>query len=137
MSTTAKLFVDKTGNSLFVSKDGKTLSKAVEVTTEVLDYNTGFATPEKLNFFIKATDEEIVDRNIKNTISAINSGALRAYRAFSHSPFWSGDTMDINPSTGVVLNRYSQVRLCPSAQFETLHRQYVTPVAVTTEEVSA
>lgn len=134
MSTTAKLFV-KDGISVFTNKE--ITSMCVDVIDESLDLSNGFVREERMLFWIKGKTPESVAKNTNQLIDTINKGVLRAYRAFSNSPFYVGQDSDVNPSTGVVLNRYSQVRLCPSAQFESLHRQYVTPVAVATEEVSA
>ena len=137
MSTTAKLFVDKNGISDFTSKDGATFSKAVEVNNESIDLTTGFIREEKLLFWVKGTNVDTVTKSVNTLVANINKGILGAYRAFSVTPFWSGDTMDINPSTNQPLNRYSQVRLCPAKDVEALHRQFVTVAEVAIEEVTA
>lgn len=134
MNANAKLFA-KDGQTVWISKSGEVISSCVETTLESLDMNTGFIREEKLMFWVKANSEEVVEKNAKNIINNINSGKIVAYRAFSTAPFSSGDTKDINPSTNEVLERYSQVRLCPASQFETLHRQFVVnKVAVVTPE---
>jgi hypothetical protein len=136
MNTTAKLFA-KDGATEFTSTDGKTISMCVDVTDESLDLTTGFVREERMLFWVKGNSAESVKKNVDVLIATINRGTLRAYRAFSNSPFYAGQSSDINPTTGTILNRYSQVRLCPSAQFDTLHRQYVVNVEVATEEVTA
>jgi len=71
-------------------------------------------------------------------IDAINAGKLATYRAFSKTPFFDTQESDINPSTAEVLNRYSQVRLCPADKYMELNRQYVeVPVSVKAEPVNA
>lgn len=136
MSTTAKLFV-KDGVSVFPSKDGQTTSMCVEILNSSLDLTTGFIRDEKMLFWVKGTSEETVANNTNTLIANINKGILRGYRAFSNAPFYEGQSSDINPQTQQVLNRYSQVRLCPSAKFDELHRQYVVNETVaSTEDVT-
>lgn len=136
MNTTAKLF-SKDGITEFTSADGKTISMCVDVVDESLDLTNGFVREERMLFWVKGSNVESVSKNTNALVATINKGTLRAYRAFSTEPFYNGQTSDVNPSTGAILNRYSQVRLCPSAQFDTLHRQFVVNAVVPTEEVTA
>lgn len=133
MNVIAKLF-EKDGINVFPSKSGEIFSACVDTTLESLDLNTGFLREERLMFWVKASSEESALKNANMIVDNINKGKLIAYRAFSNEPFSAGDTMDINPSTNAPLNRYSQVRLCPVAKFEDLHRQYVVNTPVTTSE---
>ena len=137
MEIIAKLF-EKDGQNVWTSKSGEVFSVCVESNVSSLDLTTGFVRDEKLMFWVKANSEESAVKNAETIIKNINSGKLAPYRAFSETPFSSADTKDINPTTGVELDRYSQVRLCPIAKFEELHRQYVVnPVATTTDQVTA
>lgn len=105
--------------------NGEITSACAVVTDESLDLNTGFTREEKMLFWVKTNNAETIEKSISGVIGSINKGVLKAYRAFSKEPFYVGQAQDINPSTNVSLGRYSQVRLCPSAQFESVHRQYV------------
>lgn len=135
MKTTAKLF-EKDGKTLFMSKDNKTFSMCADVENESLDLTTGFVRTERMLFWVKADNEATVTSSVNALIANINKGVLKAYRAFSTEPFSAVDTPDINPSTGEVLNRYSQVRLCPAAKFDELHRQFVVNAVVAIENVT-
>ena len=134
MSTTAKLF-EKDGITEFVN--GEVISRCADITDESLDLSNGFVREERMLFWVKGKTVETVAKNTNQLISNINKGVLRAYRAFSNTPFYVGQASDINPSTKEVLNRYSQVRLCPADKFDSLHRQYVVNVAVSEEIVTA
>lgn len=136
MSTTAKLF-DKDGITVFTSTDGKTISMCVDITDESIDLSNGFIREERMLFWVKGNSEETVAKSVNTLIANINKGILRGYRAFSNTPFYNGQSSDINPQTNAVLNRFSQVRLCPSAKFDELHRQYVVNAEVSQENITA
>lgn len=126
-------------------KDGKSVwtngtitSCAVQNVNESFNLENGFIVEEKHIMFIKGNNEATVVKQTQAVIDAINAGKLATYRAFSKTPFYDTQESDINPSTGEVLNRYSQVRLCPADKYMELNRQYVTvPVAVANEPVGA
>ena len=116
------------------SKDGKSVwtngnivSSAIQNVTEgSLNLETGFINPdEKHIMFIKGNNEASVVKQVDMVINAINAGKLATYRAFSKTPFYDTQESDMNPSTGEVLNRYSQVRLCPADKYMELNRQFV------------
>lgn len=113
------------------------VSGCVEIVEESLDLNTLFVREEKSMVWIKGNSEELVTKQLNTVIANVKNGTLRPYRQFSETPFYEGQAQDINPTTQAELGRYSQVRLCPSAQHATLHRQYVTvPTMVASEQPS-
>ena len=115
----------KDGKSVWTN--GKIVSSAIQNVTEgTLNLETGFINPdEKHIMFIKGNSEASVAKQVDMVINAINTGKLATYRAFSKTPFYDTQESDMNPSTGEVLNRYSQVRLCPADKFMELNRQFV------------
>ena len=115
----------KDGKSVWTN--GKIVSSAIQNVTEgSLNLETGFINPdEKHIMFIKGNSEASVAKQVDMVISAINAGKLATYRAFSKTPFYETQESDMNPSTGEVLNRYSQVRLCPADKYMELNRQFV------------
>ena len=115
----------KDGKSVWTN--GKIVSSAIQNVTEgSLNLETGFINPdEKHIMFIKGNSEAAVTKQVDMVINAINAGKLATYRAFSKTPFYDTQESDINPSTGEVLNRYSQVRLCPADKFMELNRQFI------------
>ena len=115
----------KDGKSVWTN--GKIVSSAIQNVTEgSLNLETGFINPdEKHIMFIKGNSEASVAKQVDMVINAINAGKLATYRAFSKTPFYDTQESDMNPSTGEVLNRYSQVRLCPADKFMELNRQFV------------
>ena len=127
----------KDGKSVWTN--GKIVSSAIQNVTEgSLNLETGFINPdEKHIMFIKGNSEAAVTKQVDMVINAINAGKLATYRAFSKTPFYDTQESDMNPSTGEVLNRYSQVRLCPADKYMELNRQYVVvPVAVANEPIA-
>ena len=116
----------KDGKSVWTN--GKIVSSAIQNVTEgSLNLETGFINPdEKHIMFIKGNSEATVTKQVATVIEAINAGKLATYRAFSKTPFYDTQESDMNPSTGEVLNRYSQVRLCPADKFMELNRQFVS-----------
>ena len=128
---------EKDGKSVWTS--GKIVSCAVQNINESFNLETGFLTEEKHIMFIKGNNEASVVKQTETIIAAINAGKLSTYRAFSKTPFFDTQESDMNPSTGEILNRYSQVRLCPVDKFMELNRQFVelavkvasTPIAAT------
>ena len=128
----------KDGKSVWTN--GKIVSSAIQNVTEgSLNLETGFINPdEKHIMFIKGNSEASVVKQTQTVIDAINAGKLATYRAFSKTPFYDTQESDMNPSTGEVLNRYSQVRLCPADKYMELNRQYVVvPVAAAAEPIAA
>ena len=115
----------KDGKSVWTN--GNIVSSAIQNVTEgSLNLETGFINPdEKHIMFIKGNSEAAVTKQVDMVINAINAGKLSTYRAFSKTPFYDTQESDMNPSTGEVLNRYSQVRLCPADKFMELNRQFV------------
>ena len=115
----------KDGKSVWTN--GKIVSSAIQNVTEgSLNLETGFINPdEKHIMFIKGNSEAAVIKQVDIIINAINTGKLSTYRAFSKTPFYDTQESDMNPSTGEVLNRYSQVRLCPADKFMELNRRFV------------
>ena len=134
----AKKFTDANDQSVWSKElnDGKTqTSVCIEVNDEVLDYETGYVNTEKSLVWIKGTSSEAVTRQQDSVIKMINNGTIKPYRSFSKTPFYTGQTEDVNPSTGALLGRYSQTKLCPSEQHASKHRQYVVAVTAPPEVV--
>ena len=125
---------EKDGKSVWTN--GKTVSCAVQNINESFNLETGFLTEEKHIMFIKGNNEASVVKQTETIIAAINAGKLSTYRAFSKTPFYDTQESDMNPSTGEVLNRYSQVRLCPTDKFIEKKRKFVA-VAVANEPIGA
>ena len=128
----------KDGKSVWIN--GNIVSSAIQNVTEgTLNLETGFINPdEKHIMFIKGNSEAAVTKQVDMVINAINAGKLATYRAFSKTPFYDTQESDMNPSTGEVLNRYSQVRLCPADKFTELNRQFVTvATTVKAERIAA
>ena len=126
----------KDGKSVWTN--GNIVSSAIQNVNSSFNLETGFVTEEKHIMFIKGNSEASVVKQTQTVIDAINAGKLATYRAFSKTPFYDTQESDMNPSTGEVLNRYSQVRLCPVDKFMELNRQYVVvPVTVATEPIAA
>ena len=117
--------------------NGEITSACAVVTDESIDLNTGFIREEKMLFWVKTSNADSIEKSVKSVIDSINKGQLKAYRAFSKEPFYANQAQDINPSTNESLGRYSQVRLCPSAQFDALHRQYVVVEETVASDYSA
>ena len=115
----------KDGKSVWTN--GKIVWSAIQNVTEgTLNLETGFINPEEKHIiFIKGNSEAALTKQVDMVINAINAGKLATNRAFSKTPFYDTQESDINPSTGEVLNRYSQVRLCPADKFMELNRQFV------------
>ena len=112
----AKKFVDANNQSVWTKdlEDGRVqTSVCVEVNDESLDFTTGYVREEKSLVWIKGMSTESVTRQQEGVIKMINSGTIKPYRAFSKTPFYEGQSEDINPSTEQPLGRFSQVRLCP------------------------
>jgi len=111
--------------------DNRTIySVCVEVNNSVLDMATLFERNEKSMIWLKGEDEARLLEQQSAVIKQINNGILLPYRQFSTTPFYykpDGEPQDpdINPTTGELLGRYSQVRLCPASKHAELHRQYV------------
>jgi hypothetical protein len=134
----AKKFVDANSQSVWTktTSDGREqTSMCVEINDETLDMNTGYVREEKSLVWIKGMSTEAVSRQVDLVINSVNKGKIAPYRAFSKTPFYEGQEEDINPSTEAKLGRYSQIRLCPADQRESLHRQFVVLEEVAKEPV--
>lgn len=131
----AKKFVSDKNESVW-NNNGGIISVAVETNRESMDLTTGWLNSEKHVFFIKGKDEESLLKQQEQVINALNNGKLATIRVFSKTPFHSKDKPDINPEKGEVLDRYSQVRLCPASEYSKLNRTFVeTAVEAVEEEV--
>jgi len=126
----AKKFTDENGVSQWQTNDVH--SAAVETVNESLDLNTGFAREEKNIMWIKGNSAEMVAKQVDNVVKQINAGKLATARVFSTTPFYEGQTADINPTTQAELvpTRYSQVKLCPADKFLDVNRSFVEVAVV-------
>ena len=126
----------KDGKSVW--NNGTVVSVAVQHTTKEFNLETGWEASVKNIMFLKGNDEASLIDRANTVIKAINAGQLMTCRVFSKTPFYDTQESDINPSTGEVLNRYSQVRLCPADKFMELNRQFVAvATTVKAEPVAA
>ena len=135
----AKKFTDENNQSVWTKDliDGKVqTSVCIEAIDESLDFTTGYVREEKFLVWIKGTSTEAVTRQQEGVIKMINSGSVKPYRSFSKAPFYNGQSEDVNPSNGQLLDRYSQVRLCPAEQHPALHRQFVVNTPSVVEPVN-
>ena len=124
----ATKFVSKTGESVWTN--GNVVSMGVDTSSISLDNATGFVNEERNIFFIKGNSEEVVAKQQEQVINLINKGQLAVARVFSKTPFYTKadgkpQDPDMNPSTGEVLGRYSQTRLCSPQEYLTLNRSFV------------
>lgn len=123
--TTVSKFTDKNNATSFTSgKEGQIYSEAIEQKSISLN-SEGFSVEEKLIYFIKSENPELVKQMIPLVIAQIKSGTKKLYRVFSTSPFYTGQQPDVNPSTGVQLNRYSKVKIGSVAEADSFHRTFV------------
>lgn len=123
--TTVKQFTDKNNASSFTSgKENQIYSEAIEQSSVSLN-SEGFPVEEKLIYFIKSEKPELVKQMIPLVMNQIKSGSKKLYRVFSTSPFYVGQSSDVNPSTGVVLNRFSKVKFGSVEEADRLHRTFV------------
>ena len=134
----AVLFTDKNGESVW-NRNG-TVSMAIDSKNETIDLNTGYINSERHIMWIKGNDEEVVEKQVNALIKSINSGKLATIRVFSKTPFYTKadgtpQEQDINPQTGELLGRYSQVRLCPADKAVEMNRSFVEVEVKATEEV--
>ena len=121
---------------LSTDKNGVELvSVAIQANETTLNYETNFINEEKYVHWIKGRSEEQALTVANAQIALINAGKLTLARVFSEEPFFvkadgTPEDMDINPSTGESLGRYSKSVLCtPSRKLE-IHRSFVEPSVV-------
>lgn len=112
---------------------GTTHSACIEVVEMSLNLKTGYEQAEKSMVWLKTSDENRVEPLVAGVMSQLKAGKLKAYRAFSETPFYEGQEQDINPTTEQPLGRYSQVRLCLPEDHTKLHRQFVDNTVVVAE----
>ena len=128
---------EKDGQSIWSNElaDGRTFSSVcVQVDSTVLNLETLVDRNERSMVWLKSDNTETLAKTQEAVIKQINTGVLSPYRAFSETPFYEGQSEDINPQTEQPLGRYSEVRLCPSAKHATLHRQFVVTESIVTSQ---
>ncbi len=128
---------EKDGQSVWVKplEDGREIVSVAVVTEETtLDLETLFERTEKNIIWLKSENAETLAKTQENVMSQLVKGTIKPYRQFSETPFYDGQSEDINPITNVGLGRYSQVRLCPADKHASLHRQYVKTMSIVAEQ---
>lgn len=129
---------------LSTDKNGVELvSVAIQANETTLNYETNFINEEKYVHWIKGRSEEQALTVANAQIALINAGKLTLARVFSEEPFFvkadgTPEDMDINPSTGESLGRYSKSVICTPERKLAIHRTFVEPVVnkpVTSEPV--
>jgi hypothetical protein len=138
MKTIVNVF-EKDGQSVWSKENGETTtySKALEVVDTTLDLKTLFTREEKFLVWMKANSEDTVNAIVDYAKKELVKGALKACRIFSKTPFYDGQSEDINPESQVSLGRYSQVQLCTADEFHAKHRQFIVATDVVAEPVVA
>lgn len=123
--TTAIKFTDKNNATSFTSgKNNQIYSEAIEQNSISLN-SEGFPIEEKLIYFIKSERPELVKQMMPLVLAQITTGVRKLYRVFSTSPFYAGQQPDVNPSTGVQLNRYSKIKIGSVAEADSFHRTFI------------
>lgn len=118
----------KEGQSVWNSKSdaGKVSGALVQETMSVSE--TGFVQSDKNIFWVKANNETELDFGLKLIEAQLKSGVKKLYKVYSKTPFYEGQTSDINPKTGEVLGRYSEVRVGLFEDATKLHKQYIDSI---------
>ena len=119
-----------------VENGGQLHSVGVDVTQEGFDIATGSITVDRNIVWFRGNNLEAVKRQQQVIVDMVNAGKMRAYRAYSETPFYEGQSQDINPSTKESLGRYSQARMCLADDYTKLHKQFVVNVVATPEPVA-
>jgi hypothetical protein len=127
----AEIF-EQEGKTVWVNNDIHSVGIMAESSS--LNLETGFVQDEKFMYWIKANSEESAKSNAIATVKKVNSGALTMARVFSTKPFYPEQGSDINPKTGVVLDRYSKVVLCTPTRRDDIHRTFVAESTVVANE---
>jgi hypothetical protein len=118
----AKLFV-KDEQSLW--ENGEIFSAGVYAEEVTLDLESGFENEEKFLYWVKTRNKERAIASANEVVKQLNKGTLCVARVFSDEPFYLDQESDINPTTNVVLNRYSKTILCTPDKRASLHRSFV------------
>ena len=119
---------EKDGKKIWDNGNGFT-SGCLKVEIEKFNPETGIVNTEVFMNWIKAKDEETVDRHIGIVKSQLEKGTLVPFRVFSETPFYEKDVMQINPKSGESMNRFAQTR-----QASEMHRTFVTVAVKATAE---
>jgi hypothetical protein len=136
---TAKVFANEDGQSVWsydTENGGQLHSVGIDVTQEGFDIATGNITVDRNIVWFRGNNLEAVQRQQQVIVDMVNAGKMRAYRAYSETPFYEGQTQDINPSTQESLGRYSQARMCLADDYAKLHKQFVVNAVATPEPVT-
>ena len=141
MNKIAKAFVKEDGQDVwsYDTSNGETYNTVgIDVTEEGYSLVDGVPriTVERNIVWVGANDVALLKRQQQAMIDAVNSGKLRAYRAYSETPFYEGQEQDINPSTQENLGRYSQARMCTPEDYLRVHRQFVVNTPKVVEPVA-
>ena len=141
----AKVFANEDGQSVWsydTENGGQLHSVGIDVTQEGFDIATGNITVDRNIVWFRGNNLEAVQRQQQVIVDMVNTGKMRAYRAYSETPFYEGQSQDINPSTQESLGRYSQARMCLADDYLSVHKQFVvntvaTPAPVVQPKVGA
>ena len=140
MKNIAKAFVKEDGQDVwsYETTNGEYHTVGIDVTEEGFSLVDGIPRPtiERNIVWVGHNNVELLKRQQQAMIDAVNSGKLRAYRAYSETPFYEGQEQDINPSTQEKLGRYSQARMCTPEDYLRVHRQFVVNTPKVAEPVA-
>lgn len=124
--TTVERF-SKDGQNVW-NKDNGRASACLKTVKQGFNPKTMSIVKSTFMCWINANDEESLEEMLPTIQQAVESGVYVPYRTYSTQPFYSGHTMDINPTTQESMNRYSQTHLGSSAEALELDRSFVEPV---------
>jgi hypothetical protein len=143
----AKVFTNEDNQSVWTydtENGGQLHSVGVDVTEEGFSLVNGVprVSVDRNIVWTSHNNLEVLKRQQQVMIDMLNAGKMRAYRAYSETPFYEGQSQDINPSTQESLGRYSQARMCLADDYLSVHKQFVvntvaTPAPVAQPKVGA
>lgn len=114
------------------SEENPVFSACLKAVDKVFNPETGFENIRTHMIWVKTTESiDAVEALVVNVAKLINTGKFVPYAVFSDTPFFDGDTEDINPTTELALGRYSSTRLGSASKALDLDRTYVEVVDLT------
>jgi len=135
----AKVFTNEDNQTVWsydTENGGQLHSVGIDVTEEGYDLVARRFTVDRNIVWFNGNNLEAVQRQQQVIVDMVNAGKMRAYRAYSETPFYEGQSQDINPSTQESLGRYSQARMCLADDYAKLHKQFVVNTVATPAPVT-
>ena len=137
----AKVFANEDGKSVWTyetENGGELHSVGVDVTEEGFSLVDGVprVSVDRNIVWTSHNNLEVLKRQQQAMVDMLNAGKMRAYRAYSETPFYyksNGEPQDqdINPSDQTPLGRYSQARMCLADDYLSVHKQFVVNAVAT------